>query len=143
MPKAKKRPLQTLFPFLRYRNAFDAIEWLADAFGFETDMVVPNDEGGVAHAQMRHGASLVMLGSVDEDDPLGLRPAKELGAASQGIYVVVEDAEEHYQHAKEAGAEIVMELTHTEYGSIDYSARDPEGHIWSFGTYHPDDDSDG
>ena len=143
MPDKKRRPRQTFFPFLRYRNAFDAIEWLAQTFGFETDMVVPNDAGGVAHAQLRLGASIVMLASVDEEDPLGLRPAKELGHASQGIYVVVDDAEEHYGHSKDAGAEIVMELTHTEYGSTDYSARDPEGHIWSFGTYHPDDESDG
>ena len=143
MAKDKKRPRQTFYPFLRYRKAFDAIEWLAATFGFETEMVVPNEAGGVAHAQLRFGQSLVMLGSVDENDPLGLLPAGERGGATQGIYVVVEDAEEHYRLSREGGAEIIQELTHTDYGSTDYSARDPEGHIWSFGTYHPDDDAEG
>lgn len=31
-----------------------------------------------------------------------------------------------------------MALTDTDYGSRDYSARDPEGSLWSFGTYRPE-----
>jgi uncharacterized glyoxalase superfamily protein PhnB len=44
----------------------------------------------------------------------------------------------HYDRAKAAGAEIVVELRNTEYGSREYSARDPEGHVWHFGTYLPE-----
>jgi uncharacterized glyoxalase superfamily protein PhnB len=36
-----------------------------------------------------------------------------------------------------AGAEVVMPLTDQDYGSRDYTARDPEGNLWSFGTYLP------
>ena len=43
----------------------------------------------------------------------------------------------HYAAATSAGAEIVRELANTEYGSREYSARDLDGHLWSFGTYHP------
>jgi uncharacterized glyoxalase superfamily protein PhnB len=53
------------------------------------------------------------------------------------IYVVVEDTDAHCARAKEAGAEIVMDLHDTDYGSRDYTARDPEGNVWSFGTYQP------
>ena len=51
----------------------------------------------------------------------------------------MDDAEALYEQAKAGGAEIVMELTRTDYGSTDFVARDVGGHIWSFGTYRPDE----
>jgi uncharacterized glyoxalase superfamily protein PhnB len=54
-----------------------------------------------------------------------------------GIYVVVEDPDAHCQHARDAGAEIIRDLQGTDYGSREYSARDPEGNEWYFGTYQP------
>jgi uncharacterized glyoxalase superfamily protein PhnB len=39
--------------------------------------------------------------------------------------------------AASAGAEIVMEPQDQDYGSRDFSARDPEGFVWAFGTYRP------
>ena len=54
---------------------------------------------------------------------------------SDGVYVVVEDIDAHYERAKAAGAEIVRDLHDTDYGSRDYMARDPEGRLWAFGTY--------
>jgi uncharacterized glyoxalase superfamily protein PhnB len=75
-----------------------------------------------------------MLGSErssDEDRGVGLH-------AGQGwLYVVVDDPDAHHERAKAAGAEIVRELEDQDYGSRDYSARDPEGNLWSFGTYNP------
>ena len=55
-----------------------------------------------------------------------------------GIYVYVEDVQAHHDRAKAAGAEIVRSLQVTDYGSWEYSVRDPEGHLWSFGTYRPE-----
>jgi uncharacterized glyoxalase superfamily protein PhnB len=49
----------------------------------------------------------------------------------------VEDADKHYARAVAAGAEIVMELRDEDYGGRDYSCRDPEGHVWNFGSYDP------
>jgi uncharacterized glyoxalase superfamily protein PhnB len=51
--------------------------------------------------------------------------------------VAIEDVDAHYRKALAAGAEIVRELSDTEYGSREYLARDLEGHLWSFGTYRP------
>jgi uncharacterized glyoxalase superfamily protein PhnB len=56
---------------------------------------------------------------------------------TQGIYVVVADPDAHFARAKAAGAQILMELTDQDYGGRDYTARDPEGHIWTFGSYDP------
>ena len=38
---------------------------------------------------------------------------------------------------KAAGAEIVLDIKTQDYGGRDYTARDPEGHVWTFGTYDP------
>jgi uncharacterized glyoxalase superfamily protein PhnB len=122
---------QDIFPVLRYRDAAAAIDWLERAFGFARDMVVPGPHGTVTHAQLRHGSGMVMLGSASDDSPW----AQPAGAAA--IYVVVEDPDAHHARAVQAGADIVMELTDQDYGSREYGARDPEGNLWSFGTYRP------
>lgn len=56
---------------------------------------------------------------------------------SEWSYVVVDDPDGLFERARTAGAEIVQELIDTDYGSRDFSVRDPEGNLWSFGTYHP------
>ena len=53
------------------------------------------------------------------------------------MYVVVEDPDTMHERAKAAGAEISREIEDTDYGSREFSARDPEGNAWSFGTYDP------
>ena len=76
----------------------------------------------------------------DRVDATGrVRTPAEAGCVTQGIYAVVDDAEALHERVRAAGAEIVMELTHTEYGSTDFSALDLGGHLWSFGTYRPED----
>ena len=126
-----------MFPFLRYEDAPAAFEWLARAFGFEKQMVVPGPKGTIAHAQLRYGGGLVMIGTA-QDDGMGLKSPGEVGGATQGIYVHVDDIDAHHDRAKAEGAEIVMELEDTPYGSREYLARDLEGHLWSFGTYAPE-----
>jgi uncharacterized glyoxalase superfamily protein PhnB len=122
---------QTIFPAYRYRDARAAIDWLGRAFGFEPRMVVDGPNGAVAHAELVHGGAMIMLGSVRDGDGYAPPPG---GAAA---YVVVDDPDAHHERARAAGAEIVRELTDTDYGSREYSARDPEGNHWSFGTYQP------
>jgi uncharacterized glyoxalase superfamily protein PhnB len=120
-----------IFPALRYENGNAAIDWLGKAFGFEKQMVVPGPDGGVAHAQLSFGSGMIMLGSGKHE------PGNPWDQVPQGIYVYVEDVDAHYRRAKAAGAEIVRDLQDTDYGSREYSARDLDGHLWSFGTYHP------
>jgi uncharacterized glyoxalase superfamily protein PhnB len=57
----------TTIPTLRYRDAAAAIEWLCRAFGFERHLVVPGDAGTIAHAQLRFGNGMIMLGSARDD----------------------------------------------------------------------------
>ena len=127
-----------IIPTLRYQNAPRMIDWLCRAFGFERHLVVEDGEGGIAHAQLVRGEAMIMVGS-ERDDAFGRlqRAPRSLGATSQSPYIVVADADAVYARAREAGAEIVVEIQDEDYGGRDFTCRDPEGHLWSFGTYDP------
>jgi len=120
----------TAYPCLRYRDARAAIEFLQRAFGFDPVHVYDDADGGVAHAEVRAGKGLVMLGEARSD-----RFGEHVGHGWS--YVAVPEVDELCARARAAGAEIVMEPTDQDYGSRDFSARDPEGNLWSFGTYAP------
>ena len=122
-----------LYPVLRYRDAHAAIRFLCDAFGFERHAVYEADNGSVEHAQLAHGSGMVMVSTEPESDERGWG----LHAGQGWTYVVVADPDAHHQRAKAAGASIIRELEDQDYGSRDYSAKDPEGNIWSFGSYDP------
>ena len=124
---------------MRYRNAPAAIEWLCHAFGFEKHLVVPGENGTIAHAQLTLGNGMMMLGSVRDNDftKLVKQPDQLDGAETQCPYVVVTDADAHYARAVALGAKIVREIEDASYGGRGYSCRDLEGHLWSFGSYDP------
>ncbi len=130
--------MQRIYPSVRYNNAKAAIAWLKSALGFEEHVIYLGENDSVAHAQLALGENLIMLGSV-KDDAYGKSPAS-LGGVTGGVYIAFDTPAEIdacYGRAKAAGAEIVRELCDTDYGSHEFGARDPEGHIWSFGTYCP------
>jgi uncharacterized glyoxalase superfamily protein PhnB len=124
-------PGPNISPVLRYRDAAAAMDWLENAVGFERVADYRDDDGNVVHAEMRYGTGMIMVSDAREGDVYG--PHTGTGWA----YVVVDDADAHYARAQEAGAEILRPIEDQDYGSRDYSARDPEGNIWSFGTYQP------
>jgi uncharacterized glyoxalase superfamily protein PhnB len=118
-----------IIPTLKYKDAKAAIDFLDSAFGFERHAVHEVD-GIVGHAELRYGDGVVMLGTVGQGDP-------QFETSHCSIYVVVGDPDALYERAKAAGAEISRELQDMDYGSREFSARDPEGNAWSFGTYDP------
>ena len=128
-----------IIPTLRYRDAPAAIEWLCRAFGFEEHLVVPGDDDQIAHAQLTIGNGMIMLGSARDDEfgELQAPPPSPDATVSQSPYIVVEAIDEHYRHAVESGARIVMPLKKEDYGGKAYSCRDPEGYLWNFGSYDP------
>jgi uncharacterized glyoxalase superfamily protein PhnB len=125
-----------IFPAMRYRDADAAITWLAEAFGFEEKAVHRNADGVIEHAEMRLGAGLIMFGRHRPDGWFGATKPDPL-SSTMGLYVRVPDPDGHHARAVAAGAEIVRPLTDQDYGSREYSARDLEGNLWSFGTYDP------
>jgi uncharacterized glyoxalase superfamily protein PhnB len=141
MTNQAKSCRSTVIPALRYRNALAAIDWLIAAFGFEKHAVyLAPDNTTVMHAQLTFGNGMIMLGSVDngtessqniaQPDEIGLRE-------TQGIYLIVTDADQVHATAKAAGAEMVLDIRDMDYGGRAFTCRDLEGHLWSIGTYDP------
>ena len=136
-----KNTKTTVIPVLRYRDAPAAIEWLCKAFGFEKHLVVPGEDGSIAHAQLRFGNGVIMLGSVPKTETafgrLMKQPDELAGAQTQTTYVVVADVDAAYANARAAGATIATEIRDEDYGGRDFSCFDLEVHLWSFGSYDP------
>jgi uncharacterized glyoxalase superfamily protein PhnB len=128
----------TIVPTMRYRDAKRMIAWLGEAFGFVPHAVYEDEAGGIAHAQLTLGNGMIMLGSA-RDDVFGRlqRAPADLGGTTQSAYVIVPDADAVHTSAVAAGAEIVMPIKDEDYGGRGFSCRDPEGHLWNFGTYDP------
>ena len=128
---------QAFFPGMRYADAPAAIDWLEKAFGFQRQVAYPGPDGTIAHAQLIFNGGMIMLGSYKED-VFRYKTPRQAGGVTQAVYVYVQDIDAHFARAEAAGAEIVVPLKETDYGSREYSARDLEGHLWHFGTYLPE-----
>ncbi len=133
----------SLIPCLRYADAPAAIAFLCDAFGFARHAVyVDRDDPTIVHhAQLVLGQGMVMLGSVRPDPTqqlFGWKTPRQAGAVTGCVYVVVPDADAHCHRARERGAVIVRGPTDNDgYPGRGYDALDPEGNVWSFGSYDP------
>jgi uncharacterized glyoxalase superfamily protein PhnB len=114
------------------------IDWLCAAFGFNKHLVVPDNQGGITHAQLALGGGMLMLASVREEefDKLQSTPSK-LGGITQSSYIIVADTDAVYRTAKQEGAKIVIDISDQDHGGRGFSCEDPEGHIWSVGSYSP------
>ena len=141
MSSLAKNTTATIIPCMRYRDAPTAIEWLCQTFGFEKHLVVPNEDGTIAHAQLSFGNGMIMLGSALKDETefgrLMKQPDEIGGGTTQSVYVIVTDADAVYASAKAGGARIAMEIRDEDYGGRGFSCHDLEGHLWNFGTYDP------
>ena len=110
------------------------------AFGFEKDRVVTGgDDGSVLYANLTFGGHMIMVLPVDDSGLAQFfkQPYEVGGVETQTCYVVVDDADAHFRKAKAAGATVVLDISDDDHGGRGYACRDPEGHIWSFGTYDP------
>ncbi|MFD3594845.1 VOC family protein [Nocardia sp. NPDC058640] len=123
-----------IWPCLAFTDAAAMIEFLTTAFGFEEVAVYAREDDAtiVEHGELRWpGGGGIMFGSTGRDDtPFGTRPP---GVAN--LYLVTDTPDALYDRATTAGATIIRELRDEDYGSRGFSAADPEGNLWSFGTY--------
>lgn len=119
---------QTVTPYLLYEDGAAAIDFLTRAFGFQEVMRSHSPEGRVWHAELSIGDGHVYLGEPGQD----YRNPKRRGGTTVSIHVYVDDVDEHFAHARSAGAEVKGEPEDRPYGDRVYHAVDPEGHDWFF-----------
>jgi uncharacterized glyoxalase superfamily protein PhnB len=119
----------TVWHTLRARDCRALIDFLVEAFGF-IENVAYEEDGVIVHAQLDwpEGGG-IMLGQDREGGNWDRRPG------TGGAYVVTADTDGVHARAVAAGAEIVEPPVERDYGSRDFVARDPEGNLWSFGSY--------
>jgi uncharacterized glyoxalase superfamily protein PhnB len=126
----RRRP--TLISAVIYKDPDAALDWLETAFGFERCMVITDQDGKLAHSEMRFDDALVYVGSEWSDDTAS--PAAVGGKNTQSIHVhLTSGIDAHCARARAAGAVIVREPRDEFYGDRVYAAKDPEGHVWRFG----------
>jgi len=125
-------------PVVFYRDPLAALKWLEAAFGFETSLLVTDDEGKVGHAEMSFGEGRIGIGAewgaAELIGPAKMRsPASLEGQGTQFIRInLVEGLDEHCAKAEAAGARITQRPADQFYGARVYRALDPEGHVWNF-----------
>jgi PhnB protein len=115
-------------PYLLYEDVASALEWLAGTFGFRERMRLPDPDGKIMHAEMELADGVIMMGHPGPD----YKNPKRLGQVTQNLYVYVDDVDQHFEHAKQAGATILAEPEDQFYGDRNYRVEDLEGHHWAF-----------
>jgi PhnB protein len=126
----------TLTPYLAVDDASAAIDFYQRAFGAKERVRMHGPDGMIAHAELEIGDSKVMLS--DPFPRVSTRPPKELGGTSVGVFVYVENVDEVFQQAVDAGATATMEPDDQFWGDRFGSVTDPFGHSWQISTHVED-----
>lgn len=132
-------------PATTYRDCEAALAFLRDALGFAEHAVYRDAEGRIVHVELRQGDGWLMFGPEARETGFGrhMVAPRDVGGETTTIYCVVGNVPGHYARAVAAGGEVLLPLEEQPYGGQSYTIRDPEGHIFTFGEYHPDGNHDG
>lgn len=127
----------TVTPVLTVRDAAHVIEFYKEAFGAEERFRMPTPDGkGVAHAELKIGDSVFMLG--DEMPGQECQSPQTLGGTPVGFYIYVKDVDDAFDRAVAAGAEIKHRVQDMFWGDRIGTVTDPSGHIWTLATHVED-----
>lgn len=134
---ATPRPAHVnLIPVVRYADCNAATAMFTDVFGFTAGNVFRDDSGNIVHGEFSFGHGGIMIGPV-ADTAFGkyMRQPKEAGGITASFFVIVADPDAAFAKCEAAGLEVLLPLRDESYGSREFTVRDAEGHIWTFGTY--------
>lgn len=123
--------MQTMYPYLRYRDVGAAADFLAAAFGFQQVAVPPSGHGHAnhTHVEMQVDAeSRLRMTPFDADADAEVRGT----VPSVMLQISVGDIDAHFERATTAGAAVVKPLEERRYGDRGYVVDDLEGQRWYF-----------
>jgi PhnB protein len=123
-------------PYLCVDGAGDAIEFYSKVFGATERMRMPAPGGKIGHAELQFGDSLIML--ADEFPEMDVKGPKAIGGTPVTISVYVEDVDDVFDRAVNAGATAVRAVENQFYGDRSGQFDDPFGHRWSVATHVED-----
>ena len=117
-----------LSPVLYYERP-ETLDWLADAFGLDIRVRIPDAEGRIVHGELYLGDERIVVGP-PVDSRHWTTPEKA-GVNTQSVFALVDDVDAHFAHATSRNATILQEPENM-HGDRRYLAADPEGHHWWF-----------
>lgn len=124
----------TVTPALTVHDAARMIEFYKEAFGAEERYRMPTPDGkGIAHAEMKIGDSVFMLGEEMPGDEGG--SPQTLGGTPVGFYIYVKDVDDAFDRAVAAGAAIKHPVEDMFWGDRVGTVADPSGHTWMLATH--------
>ncbi len=91
-------------------------------------MRMPGEHGEIAHAEVRIGDSVVMMGQPGDSSP----------ATAAALYLYVEDTDAMYKRAVAGGAESTEEPADQFYGDRRAAVKDCAGNTWWIATHIKD-----
>ena len=136
MPQPVPEGYHTITPYLAVENASEAIDFYQRAFGAQERVRMDGPGGSVMHAELQVGDSTIMLS--DPFPQASTKPPKELGGTSVSIFAYVENIDDVYKQAIDAGASSLMEPDDMFWGDRFGSVQDPFGHSWTIATHIED-----
>jgi PhnB protein len=125
-----------VMPYLHVDGAAEAISFYEKVLGATERMRMPDPSGKIGHAELQLGDSVIML--ADEYPDMGIRGPAAYGGSGVTISVYVEDVDEVFRRAVDAGAKVVQEVQNQFYGDRTGQFEDPFGHRWSVATHVED-----
>ena len=120
-----------VFPYLRARNAEEAIAFYKAAFGATEKFCLVEPSGRIGHVQLLLGAASIMLS--DEFPEYGIHAADPDQPSAFLLHLHVDDADAVIAAAVKAGARITRAAQDQFYGERSGAIRDPFGYDWSIG----------
>jgi PhnB protein len=123
-------------PYLIVKGAAEAIDFYKRAFGATESLRMADPKGGIAHAEIKIGDSVIML--ADEHPNMGYRGPRSLGGSAVSIMLYVTDVDGTFDRAVKAGAKAQRPVANQFYGDRSGTLEDPFGHIWTISTHVED-----
>jgi PhnB protein len=136
MAQAIPQGYATATPYLIVKGAADAIDFYKRAFNATELLRMADPSGGVAHAEIKIGNSVIML--ADEHPAMGYRGPRSLGGSAVSIMLYVDDVDTVFERAVKAGAKSQRAVTNQFYGDRSGTLEDPFGHVWTISTHVED-----
>ena len=127
---------RSVTPYLTLHDAARALDFYKRAFGAQEVVRMDAPGGKIAHAEIKIGDSMIMLG--DEMPGMGSKAPQSLGGTTSGIMLYVENADQVFNQAVAAGAQVEAPLTDMFWGDRYGKLKDPFGHSWAVATHKED-----
>jgi uncharacterized glyoxalase superfamily protein PhnB len=127
----------TITAHIVVKDSRKAIEFYKKAFGAQDPHIAEGPDGGVMHATVKIGDSILMLNDEFPDFHV-LSPTSTNADTCVRLNLYVPDANKVWKNALDAGATVVMPLQDQFWGDRYGQVQDPFGHRWSIAQHIKD-----